>query len=205
MHSKYKSLSEWSKKNQNAYTQACIHGLLDVICEKFGWERNPNNRKPSGYWTLERCIEEALKYKTINEWKLNSQTTFYKSKKLNIFDDCSKHMVEDVKEPRKPAGYWHDKKNCMKEAKKYDSTYDWYKHSPQSLLASIKINYFTQCTKHMSIRVRPFSKCRRTRKKCLEEASNYSSLKSWKKLYPISYCDAQKYGWLNYISKKLWK
>ena len=205
MDSKYKSLKEWTAKEPKAYAQACRFGLLDTICEKFNWERNPTNRKPVGYWTEERCIEEAKKHDTKFSWKLNSGGSYYAASHNRWMDKCTIHMVEVVKKPRKPAGYWHDKKNCMEEAKKYDSTYDWYKHSPQSLLASIKINYFTQCTKHMSVRQRPFSKCRRTRKKCLEEASHYSSLKSWKKMYSMSYSDAYKYGWVKYISKKLWE
>ena len=51
MKSKYKSYTEWRENNQKAYQHALMFGLLDAICEKFGWDRNPTNRKPSGYWT----------------------------------------------------------------------------------------------------------------------------------------------------------
>jgi hypothetical protein len=203
MKSKYNTYDEWRKAEPKAYQKACLYGLLDAICEKFGWIR-PNDRKPNGYWTKERCIEEARNHEAKVIWRISSGGSYNSAKENGWIDECTAHMKNFIKKPRKPAGYWHDKKNCMEEAKKYDSTYDWYKHSPQSLLAAIKINCFTECTKHMSVREWPFSKTRRSKKKCFIEASQHPCLESWKKFNPMSYGDAYKYGWLNYICEKLW-
>jgi hypothetical protein len=204
MESKYKTYAEWRDNNQNAYQHACMRGLLDIICVKFGWDRNPNNRKASGYWTKQRCIDEANKYKTIKEWKLNSATTYEKAKWKKFLDECTTHMVEDVKEPRKPAGYWNIRKNCVNESLKYDNTFNWYRYSPISLRASVKNNWFSFCTKHMKERTKPFQSCF-TKKECLDAASKYSSLQNWKKGYIKSYNAAVEHGWIKYITKKLWK
>ena len=202
MKSKYKTYAEWREAEPNAYQKACFYGLLDVICEKFGWVRNPNNRKPAGYWTKERCIEEAKKYNTVKEWKLNSLTTYEKAKWLRFLDECTTHMVEKPSEPRKQAGYW-DRKNCKLEAKKYNTTFEWYKKSPHTVRVAIKNNWFKACTTHMFDKRTPI-KSKYSKKYCLDSASNYSSAESWKKNYSLTYYTAVKHGWVKSICKKLW-
>ena len=48
--------------------EACIH-----MCQK--------NVKPSGYWTKERCLEEALKYSTMKEFRNVSSAAYNASHK----------------------------------------------------------------------------------------------------------------------------
>lgn len=55
---KYKTKSEFQKGNPGAYRYARINGFL----KSFGWFEEIRN--PNGYWTKERCEEEARKYKT---------------------------------------------------------------------------------------------------------------------------------------------
>jgi hypothetical protein len=202
MKSKYKSYAEWRDKNAVAYQYACKNGLLDTICEKFGWERNPYNRKPFGYWTKERCLEEAKKHKTKVSWRIDSGGSYVAARNNGWYDECIAHMVDVEKQPRKPSGYW-DKKNCIIEAKKYNTTYEWYKFSPHTLRTSVKNGWFSACTKHMVDRRKPF-KAGFTKSQCLKAASEYSSKKSWKKHYAITYYTAVEHGWIKYICEKLW-
>jgi hypothetical protein len=48
-------------------------------------------QKPTGYWSFEMCREEALKYNTKYEFKLNSVAYSAASKKKWINQICS-HM-----------------------------------------------------------------------------------------------------------------
>lgn len=59
---KYKSKIEFQKKNAGAYIYARRHGLLD----KFKWLEEL--KKPNGYWTRERCVEESRKYHSKKEF-----------------------------------------------------------------------------------------------------------------------------------------
>ena len=49
--------------------------------------------KPHGYWTKERCQEEALKYTTKKEFGLYSASAYNRAKKLKIIDDICSHMI----------------------------------------------------------------------------------------------------------------
>lgn len=61
---KYKTRTEWVKNSAGAYDVAHTLGIVDECCKHM-----IEIKKPSGYWTLERCKEEALKYETIKEFK----------------------------------------------------------------------------------------------------------------------------------------
>ena len=73
--SKYKSLQEWRKADRKAYEAAEKRGLIDKICEEHNWIV-PIKSKPKGFWTLEKCKEEALKYVNKAEWRKCSPITY---------------------------------------------------------------------------------------------------------------------------------
>lgn len=51
-----------------------------------------NKRKPKGYWTKERCIEEALKYKTRTIFQHISKSAYDASFRNKWLDECCEHM-----------------------------------------------------------------------------------------------------------------
>ena len=59
---KYTSRSEFQKKSKGSYVACYKNGWLDIVCEHMS-----KIRHEKGYWTKERCLEEALKYKNIKE------------------------------------------------------------------------------------------------------------------------------------------
>lgn len=69
---KIKSKKEFSNKFPGAYSACIKNKWLDEICSHM------TNRevKPKGYWSKERCIEEALKYNTLKELKKNSLSCY---------------------------------------------------------------------------------------------------------------------------------
>ena len=56
---KYNSKGEFYKKNQFAYIISLKNNWLNDICVHMTFFR-----KSKGYWTKERCFEEALKHKS---------------------------------------------------------------------------------------------------------------------------------------------
>jgi len=100
--------------------------------------------KSKGYWTIEKIKEDALKYESKMEWKNNSSTSYQKSLKLNIFDDCTNHMKETLK----PKGYWTIEK-IKEESKKYKTRTEWMNKEKSSYSLACKKGILDECCKHM--------------------------------------------------------
>lgn len=49
--------------------------------------------KPRGYWTLERCAQEAIKYQSKSEWERNSRSSYQAAINSNWMSKCCEHMV----------------------------------------------------------------------------------------------------------------
>lgn len=69
-------------------------------------------RHKKGYWTIEKCIEEAKKYKHKTDFKKSSNTAYNILLKNNLIDTACKHMTEPDKIIK-----WH-KNECIEAAKK---------------------------------------------------------------------------------------
>ena len=48
--------------------------------------------KPDGYWTIEKCIEDASKYKTKGEWRNENGISYSTAYKNGWMNQCCKHM-----------------------------------------------------------------------------------------------------------------
>lgn len=84
---KYKTRYEFEKKSGSAYNSALKNNWLILITTHM-----IKTQKPTGYWSVDRCRIEALKYKTRFEFQKNSISAYsaaYKKKWLDII--CS-HM-----------------------------------------------------------------------------------------------------------------
>lgn len=74
---KYETRWDFQKFSTNEYSAAKNHGWLGDICSHM-----ESPIKSPGYWTKEKCIEEAKKYKSRNEFKTNA-TYPYKIMTIN--------------------------------------------------------------------------------------------------------------------------
>jgi hypothetical protein len=71
--------------------------------------------KPRGYWTKERCAEEAKKYTRRNEFGKACGSAYTTARDNGWLNEICSHMGSDTK----PRGYW-TKERCAEEALKYD-------------------------------------------------------------------------------------
>lgn len=84
---KFDKKTDFRKNSKGAYSAARLNGWLDEICAhmiKFG--------KPRGYWTIEKCHEIALMYKTKKDFELNDKTAYKMAHKNGWIDAICGHM-----------------------------------------------------------------------------------------------------------------
>jgi len=85
---KYNSRTEWAN-NSNMYRVARKKKWLDICCKHM-----KEIVKPSGYWTKEKCIDSAKKYKTKSAWQKKYPSAYQIAFKKKWLNECCKHMVK---------------------------------------------------------------------------------------------------------------
>ena len=181
---KYKTRTEWSKKSNTSYNFARKHDWFDECTVHMVSKRVKN-----GYWTKERCIEEAKKYKTRTEWQKNSSSSYGAARKHDWFDECIEHMI--IKQLKN--GYWQIKENVLFESKKYKTIKEWEKNSSSSYSTAGRNGWLDECTSHM-IRDR-VKNGYWTKERCIEEAKKYKTRTQWQKKSGGSYTTSLRNGW----------
>ena len=114
---KYTHRRSFKINSGSAYTRARENKWLDEICIHM-----TPKQKPNGYWTLEKCRIEALKYSTFSEFRLGNKSAYNSALKNKwLYDICS-----HIKKSRKPSGYF-TLEVCIEIAKDCTSIYDMQK------------------------------------------------------------------------------
>jgi hypothetical protein len=136
---KCKSRTEWKEMCSGSNLAARRNGWY-IECTK----HMDVQIKPSGYWTKERCIEEAKKYTTRTEWQIGHNATHQAARIKGWYNECITHMPLGIK----PRRYWV-KERCIEEAKKYETRAEWRKSSSSSYMSSYRNDWLVECTSHM--------------------------------------------------------
>jgi len=84
---KYKTRTEFYKNSTSAYTTAKCNDWLNPICTHM-----KITRTPKGYWTKQRCHQEALKYNTKSDFRKNEEGAYITSLRKDWLNDISSHM-----------------------------------------------------------------------------------------------------------------
>jgi hypothetical protein len=134
---KYDSRSEWSKKSGGAYNSAHTKGWINVCCKHM-----KSKYKPYGYWTLEQCKADALKYNSKSEWTKNSKMAVNVTYKNGWVEECCAHMKKIV-----PKNYW-TLELCKADALKYDSKSEWKIKSSSAYMNAYKKGWLKQCCEY---------------------------------------------------------
>ena len=107
----YETRTKFKKGNGSAYSSSLKNNWMVDICGHMLC-----GRKPNGYWTKERCKEEALKYIKLKTFKKEKDNIYQIIHKNGWFNDICSHM-EKLK---KPNNYWNYD-TCKSEARKYNN------------------------------------------------------------------------------------
>lgn len=85
--SRYRTLKDFREENKGAYLSAMRGGYLKKVTANL--ERA---LKPRGYWTFDRCKEEAQKYQTRGELQIANGSVYNASLKNGWLDEVCSHM-----------------------------------------------------------------------------------------------------------------
>jgi hypothetical protein len=88
---KYNTRISFQKNSPISYNSAWKRRWLDEICSHM-----VSTTKPNGYWTKERCQEEALKYKHKIDFMKGSKSAYTASKRKEWYDEICSHMIPKI-------------------------------------------------------------------------------------------------------------
>lgn len=85
---KYSFKKDFQSNSNIAFQKASKNKWLEYICGHM-----TEVKKPHKYWTKERCIEEALKYKHRNDFANKGKGAYSAAQKNNWLDEICTHMT----------------------------------------------------------------------------------------------------------------
>ena len=97
--------------------------------------------KIKGYWTKERCQEEALKYQTRSSFKSGSAGAFSSAYQHGWLNDICQHMIS--------MKTYYTKAECAEEALKYNTKTDFIKHARLYYSHAIRKGFLNEICQHM--------------------------------------------------------
>ncbi len=179
----FNTRSEWYDGCKSSSTAARRNGWIEECCAHMEIKVKPN-----GYWTLELCKTEALRYIGRFDWQKGHASSYSKAKNNGWLDECCLHMTRK----NKPNGYW-TLELCKTEALKHKYASDWERACSGSYASARANNWYKECITHMGKKIKP--KFYWTKEKVLEEARNYQYKEDWKKNSYGSHSSARRNGW----------
>jgi len=136
---KYTSVAEWRIKRGHVYAKASQLGIRETCMAHMFREI-----KPQGYWTKERCMADAKKYKFRKQWTDGSPAGANAAHKGGWYEECCAHMGEQ----RKPQGYW-TKERCIADARKHKTRSQWHKSKGAAAVIAKVNGWYEECCAHM--------------------------------------------------------
>ena len=129
-----------------AHSHAMKLGIMKDIARDMydeGYWQMPN-RKPNGYWTLEKCKEICKEYHSQTDLMRDHRDVYAAVKEHGWQQECFAPM----KGRKNPQGYWTLEK-CKEEASKYDSPADMMRGSYKAYVAMKFHGWYEDCCSEM--------------------------------------------------------
>jgi len=180
---KYHNRVDFRIKSSGAYYSSRKNGWLEEICSHI-----INKKKTSNYWTYDKCKEEALKYKTTNEFKLNSVGAYGSSKRNGWMVKICLHMIQ-----KKNSSYWENIENCKNEASKYKNRGEFKSKSNLSFKISRKNGWLNIVSPLTNVNAAPNNYW--IYERCKKEALKYSTRSEFKRKSIGAYAACLRNKW----------
>lgn len=140
---------EASKKEGEILTEYINNGWKSLnrrdtggLGSSFEKKKKTRKRNINGYWTLDRCKKEALKYDFRTEFINSSPTAYSIAHKNGWLDEVTKHMNYKCRQ------IW-TKEEALREALKYNSKTDFMNGSNGCYQVCLKNGWMNDVSSHM--------------------------------------------------------
>lgn len=131
---KYSSIKDFKNTSKRAYSISAKNGWI----EEFVWLKN--SKKPRGYWTKERSLEESKKYSSFKMFATHSSAAYSCLKRLDSLNE-----ITWFTQTKKPRGYWTYER-CMEESKKYKTLKEFRENNKGCYESSIQHGWIEDFT-----------------------------------------------------------
>jgi hypothetical protein len=139
--SRYKTISEWKRGDESAYSKSLTAGWKDEATVHMTRKNNI-----SGFWTKEKVLESAKSFNTQVDWKNTYGGAWSKAIKMGWIKEATLHMT--YKKLVKPNGYW-TKEKVMESANKFKTKSAWRRSEPSAIAIATKNGWLAEATAHM--------------------------------------------------------
>jgi len=144
------------------------------------------------FWTKERCLKEANKYKTKQEFRKFSKYAYNAASRKGWLDEISVNLTSKFN----PNGYW-TKERVAKAARKYLSRKEFRQKDPKAFAAASNNGWIPEVCEHIPQQKKP--KNYWTKEKCHSEALKFTTIKEFKASAGSAYTTALAKGWKDEI------
>jgi len=145
-------------------------------------------KRPNGYWTLERCKEDASEYCYRVEWSKKSKGAYQAAHGNNWLEECCTHMTNPTPHQLK----WTFSA-CKESAALFISKKEWERGNCSAYHAAHKNNWLDKCCAHMKT---PKKISKWTLALCKSSALRFNTISKWQKGDLGAYKHAHKFNWL---------
>lgn len=182
----YTSYSDFRRKEPGVWRAAHKNKWLTA----YTWLTR--ERAIIGYWTKERCKEEALKYKSRKSFKIGASYAYASAIKNHWIDEYTWFIETSELIAQNKTKWNYDA--CYQEAKKYNSRGAFSEGTPGAWAIAKKAGWMKDYTWFVE-KKKPNGYW--TYEKCKSEARKYKSKSEFRKECNGAYDAAKKHGWLN--------
>jgi hypothetical protein len=152
--------------------------------------------KPAGWWTLDKCQAEAMKYQTRKEFHDKSAGAYDAARRNGWIDQICPHMPASRRN-KYPPGWWNYER-CKVEALKYTKRNDFKNNSSGGYHFACEHYFIDEICGHMiACSLHPSRYW--TFERCWDEAMKYTSMLQWKTENASSVVAAKREGWMKDI------
>ena len=138
---KYNTRKEWQTLSAGSYNAAHKKKWLDKCCIHM-----TRQLAPKGYWTLERCIEDAKQYKKLEDWSNAKPSGYSVARSKNWVAVCTTHMTDGRRVSKKII--WTYEKS-FELARQCNSRAEFKKKSGSAYLRARVNGWLDECCSHM--------------------------------------------------------
>lgn len=147
---------------------------------------------PSGYWTLDRILAEARKFKNLKDFRKDAHKAYDAARSKGFLPEVKKILIESTK----PKGYWTTER-ITEEAKQYKYKSDFHKGCPTGYSIAHKKGFLDSICSHMTKKKQNHKWTYKTAK---DVALKYNSRKELRENEGFCYAKILQEGWTELLS-----